>query len=340
MAKPVLTRQIIPLTKQSFTLGGSALTFLIPRESLIDRLDLFFEGNFTTAAATAAIEGLSAIAKSVTLSGSMAGGRIEPISGIAGPALFEFAQIHQGSLPHTYGALTPSGRFRVTIPLLFRNFGFSSQARNLLTALPAWQMSELTLSVTPAAQADLDTNATPTLVLASGKVGVDVKQYFRETVPNDIVTIRSTVERTLDNNPATESAHEVKLPSGGDYDAILLRAFSAANVKMANTGTTGPITQPDGVIRLYELSRTTKFETDYAKLRADNLAITLDTLVDGNAALVFGRYGEDQIFQTGAIGQALNNVVLQYDSTNVTGGKVDFIYRRLFDPNNYLGIVR
>jgi hypothetical protein len=338
--KPILTRQIIPIGKQSATLGGAAVSFQIPRESLIDKMVLYAEGVFSAAAATAAAEGLAKLVKSVSLSGSLAGGRIEPIAGLDGPELSEFSQIHCRSLAPTIGALTSAAAFRVEIPLHFRNYGFSSEAKNLLTALPAWQMSDLTMNVTPASQADCDVHATPTLAASALKFGVEVHQYFRETVPDNIVTIRSTLERSLDNNPATESPHEVKLPSGGDYDSILLRAFAGANTRQTDAGTTGPITNPDGYIRLFELSRTTKFDTNYHGLRSENLRRLLDSLVTGNAAFLFGLDGEAQLFQTGAIGQALNNVLIQYQSTNISGGKVDFVYRRIFDPNNYLGITR
>lgn len=341
MPKPLLVKQIIPVSAQAFALGGSPLTFNIPRESVIEKISVAVEGNITTGAATANVDGLPALLQSLSVTGSLQNGRFEPVVALSGPDLYEAAQFHRGTLPHSFGALGSTGRFRVEIPLYFREYFWGDEFKNLLPAIPAWQMSELTLTVTPATQAQVDSNATPTLVIAAGStVQVEVHQYFRESVPADLKFFRGTWEVQVDSVPTTASPYEVRLPAGGDYTQILLRAFSAANTRQAQTGTSGPLTYPNGYIRLFELSRTVKIDTDPGKVRAMNLEAVVDTLVAGNYALLFNRFGPNQVFQTGAIGQALNNVTMHLNTTTGTGNSIRFVNRRIFDPENFLGIVR
>jgi hypothetical protein len=241
-------------------------------------------------------------------------------------------------LPHKFGALTSIARFRVAIPLYFRDYFMGSEALNLLPAIPAWQMSDLNVTVKPATTAEVDSGSL--IVLANGKMGVEVHQFMRETVPNNIRTIKTTYETQVEEAPATANPREIKLPSGGDYSAILLRAFDGTNTRQLENDTTGPLTWPDGYIRLYELSRQTKIETDIGRMRAEFLSNVLDTPVDGNYPLFFNRRGPGALFQTGIIGQALNNVILQAQTTSIANSSIRCVYRRVFDPENLYGIVR
>lgn len=341
MPKPLLVKQVIPVSAQTFTVGGSPLTFNIPRESVIEKISVAVEGNISTGAATAAVDGLPALLQSLSVTGSLMNGRFEPIVALSGPDLYEAGQFHRGTLPHNFGALGSTGRFRVEIPLYFREYFWGDEMKNLLPAIPAWQMSELTLTVTPATQAQIDSNATPTFAVSAGAtVQVEVHQYFRESVPADMKFLRGTWELQIDPVATSASPYEVRLPAGGDYTQILLRAFSGANTRQAQTGTAGPLTYPNGYIRLFELSRTVKIDTEPGKLRAQNLEIVVDTLVAGNYCLSFNRFGPNQVFQTGAIGQALNNLTMHLNTTTGSGNSIRFVSRRIFDPENFLGIVR
>jgi hypothetical protein len=336
--KPVLVRQVLSEQSQAFTLGGGALTFNLPRESLIDQIDVSAELNITTQATTASINGLPALLNSVTLAGSVAGGRYEPFTNLNGADLYQFAQWQRGTLPYKYGSRGATGRTRVNVPIYFREFGLGDELLNLLPAIPAHKFSDLKLIVTPATQAQVDSGAG--LVIASGKIGVTVYQYFRETVPDSIQTIKSSYEVQEESGTATANPKEIKLPSGGDYTMIGFRAFDGANTLQLDADTTGPFTNPDGYIRLLELSRNQRIDTDFAKLRANNLEHIVDSLVDGTAAFLFNRGGPRQLFQTGEIGQALNNVTLNVQTTGVASGVIKVLFRRLFDPQNLLGVQR
>jgi hypothetical protein len=344
MPRPFYNRQVLPVAAQAPTVGGNAMVFQLPRESLIDQINIEVDVLNNGAIATLHPDGLSQFIKSVTLSGSLAGGRYEPIVSIKGSDLFFMAQMHRGTLPFvTSGTPGAATRWRVTIPLYFREFFFSTLIKNLMSAIPAWKMSELTLTITPGSQADVDINAAPTFTITSALVTPIVYQYHRDTIPNDMQFIRGTYETQTDDNPPTTASREVRLPAGGDYTFLGMRARSgaaAAQIAQTDVGTTGPFTYPSGNLRLFELSRNIKYEGDFHKLRTWNLEHILDGLVTGNAFIPFNRFGESEIFQTGAIGSALNNVTVNYNATNVASGFVQFMYRRLFDPDNLLGIQR
>jgi hypothetical protein len=333
---PVLTRQTIPVSEQTLSLGSN-LVFALPRESLIEGIDLVLEGTVSTVATTPPVEGLPALCKSLTLRGSIAGGAtVEPLVSITGPDLFEIGQFHRGSLPPLIGGLNATGFFRLTLPIDFRENFFSTEIKSLMTALPAYAMSDLTLSVQIASQSELGGG----LVLGgTPKAYVNVRQFYRNTIPDGIPFIRSLYEVLEDNNIVTNPTREIKLPSGGAYSLLLLRSFSGANAKQANNGT-APITNAPSVasgITIYDLSRFIKQQTDFLTERARNLAYVLDNLVDGNVCFVWNR-GENNLFQTGQLGRALNNVLIQYNATAAAGSKVRFVWRRILDDTNALGV--
>ncbi len=344
MPLPNLYSQKLPIAAQTYALGGTTITFDVPRESVIDRMDVFISGIIGTGAATVAIEGLSKLVARVDLRGSLSGQpELVPVSGLTGPDLYEVAQFHGNALPFVKGALGTAAFFYISIPIFFRENFFGAQVLNVLPSIPAYQMSDLTLSIQTALQSQVDVNATPTFALTSAVCGVNVYQCYRDTIPASQQFIRGQFEVIQDDSVQTNSTREVKFPSGGDYTLMLLRSFLSANAKQTDataTGT-GPLTSETGTIKLYDLSRFTKEEVSFGKLRATNVHQTIDdTLVDGNAAFVWNR-GPSEIFQTGKAGVALNNIIMQYDATTpATGGKIRFVYRRLFDPANLLGIAR
>ena len=341
---PNLYPQQLPVQAQTFALGGNNITFDIPRESVIDRMDVWVSGIIGTGAATAAIEGLSRLVNRIDLRGSLSGQpELVPISGLTGPDMFEIAQFQSNALPFAKGALGTAAFFYVNIPLFFRENFFGNEQLNILPSIPAYQMSDLTLNIQTALQSQVDVNTTPTFALTSATCGVNVYQCYRDTIPGNLQFIRGQFEVIQDDSVQTNSTREVKFPSGGDYSLLLARSFLSANAKQtdATASGTGPLTSETGTIKLYDLSRFTKMETSFGKIRAMNQHQTIDdTLVDGNAAFVFNR-GPTNLFQTGKAGVALNNILMQYDaSTPAAGGKIRFVYRRLFDPANLLGIPR
>lgn len=223
---PLFYRQVVPVSSQTFALAGSPIVFNLPRESVIDQINVYVEGSFGVGAATAAVEGLSKLVQSITVRGSIQNApQLEPVSGLSGPDMFELAQFIRGMLPATVGSLGSAAKFRVSIPIYFRDFFMSSEAKNLLAALPAFRMSELTCTITPATQAQVDTNAAPTLTVVGGICGLEIFQFYRNTVPDNVQFYRATYEATTDSGISTATDREIKLPSGGDYSLILARAF-------------------------------------------------------------------------------------------------------------------
>lgn len=336
---PLFYRQIIPITGAAFALGASPITFDLPRESIIDKIVVIVDGTISVAANSAAIEGLPALIQNINLRGSLANApEYNPINSLTGPDMFEAAQAHRGKLPYIIGSLGSAAKFRLTIPIYCRDFFFSDESKNLLTAIPAYLMSTLKLTITPAttAQADVGTG----VLALTATAYVEVHQYYRDSIPDNIQFIRPSWEFLQDDSITTSTTRELKFPAGGHYSFMLARSFQAANVKQTDQGATNsaPITSP-GTMRIYDLSRFTKVESDFQKLRADNYThYGEDSLVAGNAAFLWNRNGEVGLFQTGAIGVAQNNVLLQYDATAAANSKIRFVYRRLLDPGNLLNI--
>ena len=341
MALPILYRQKLRQQPQAFALGGGAITFNLPRESVIDVIMIRLYGVVNAAATGINIDGTPSMIASATLRGSVAGGdELQPVAGLTGADLYELAQMQRGALPRAVGNLTTAGGiYSVCIPIYCREFFCSNELKNLLPALPALNMSDLTLTIIPAALATVDSNSA--LTFTSSNIEVEVYQFYRATLPANMQFVRGTYEVTEDNGIATSVQREVKLPSGGLYSLLGMRSYQAANVKQTDQGATAaaPITYPTvGGFTLYDLSQFVKAKTSFQQLRDDNLNQIVDNLVVGNAFFGFNRTGEAGFFQTGDIGNALNNVTVQYDATAAAGSRVRFVYRRLFDPANLFGL--
>lgn len=346
MPLPTFYRQRLPVSVQNFTIGGPPVVFDIPRVSAISRINVYVTGVIGTVAATGAIEGLPKLVQSVLLRGTVTGSAVfEPISGLSGPDLAELAQFTDGTLPMKSGALTTAAAFGFHIPLnfrdsFFRGMGANGQPASLLTAIPAFNMSGLTLTITPATQAQVDVNAIPTFALTTGTIYVEIDQYYPNTLPANYNFIRSSIELSLvDTGIVTANPRQLQIAAGGHYTNMLFRSFSGANAKQTEFGG-APFLTPNGDIILYDLNRFTKIETDFNRARATN-ALEVNggysALVDGNFAFNFNR-GETAVFQTSAIGTAQNTILFNYNAVASAGAQVRVVSRRLFDPSNLLGI--
>lgn len=347
MPLPGFYTQKIPVSSQALTLGGTPLTFDIPRTSAIQRINIMVSGVIGTGAATAAVEGITKLIQSVLLRGTITGAAVfEPISGLSGTDLYEAAQWYEGTLPlSTAPASLGTGSFVFHIPLVFHDPFFrgtqpSGQPNRLLTAIPAFQMSGLTLTLTPGTQAQVDVGATPTFALTSASVYVEIEQYYPNTLPNNYNFIRSSLELSVvDTGIVTANPRQLNIAAGGHYTHILARSFSGANTKQAETGG-APFLTPGGDIIIYDLNRFTKIETDFNRQRAANsLQVNggYGALVAGNVAFNFNR-AEHAVFQTSAIGTAQNVILFNYNAVASTGAFIRIVSRRLFDPTNFLGI--
>lgn len=332
---------------QTFSLGQT-FNFDINRDSVVDEVFIVLEGTITTAAATAAIEGLAALVQSVQVRGSMAGvGEIVPVSNASGPDLAELYQFQVGALVNEtgQGALGSTGFFRVIIPVRFAQQFWGNEIANRCTSLAAYAMSSLSLSITSATQAQVDTNASATFVLGTTVCWLRIFQCFRDSVPANFMdtNIRTSIEVKENAAVTTQAPASDSLPAGGDYSLILLRAFSAGGASQTKQALSGTAPFTNGAtqsIKLYDLTRYIKADISFNDLRASNLQDVFDTIPTGNACFIYNR-GPTKLFQTGAINKAQSDIRLEYTATAPSaGGKIRFVYQRIFDPNNVLGIPR
>lgn len=340
MPYPLFYKQVVPAPDQlSVTLGGGG-SIGIPRDSVVERIDIVVEGSITTAAATAAVEGLPRLLESVSLRGSArSAGQILPITQLRGDDLYELAQFKRGALTPIDGALGSTGFFRFVIPIHLRNYFLGNEIDNMRTALPAYDMSEFSLALKFASQAALDVNVSPTFVLGTTTCYLRIHQCYPGTQPADMVYLRATQEVSVDDAITTGTTRQFALPAGGDYSLILARSFSGANAKQANSGSAPYTTGAAQVIRVYDRNRFIKKESSFLDLRAENIDYTMDALVTGNAAIVYNR-GKDLLFQTSGLDKSQSDIRIEANQTAATGAKIRYIYERIQDPNNVLQIAR
>jgi hypothetical protein len=339
---PVFYSSTIRSTEvRQFSLGGQQMSFNLPRESVIEAVDVVVEGIVSTAATQANVEGLPALISQVQLRGSLAGsGEVMPISSCTGPDLYELAQFKRGVLTPLVGALNMTGPFRLVIPIYFRNFFLGDKLDNMRTALPAFAMSSLSLNLTTATQNEVDKAGSPTFALTNANVWLRVHQCYRDSVPDGFGYLRSFTEVVEDNAVQTQSPRTQFLPAANDYSLILVRSFAAANGKQHDTNN-GPFTiGPGQFLNLYDLNRRQKVGTSFADLRAQNIGHTVDPLIQGNACFVFNR-GKESLFQTGEIGKSQTNILIEYNATTpAAGGRIRWVYERIEDSSNVLQIPR
>lgn len=341
--------QDVRLSSQAFTLGNSN-SFALRRESLELEERIIVAFQVTGAPATLNTpDGPPAILKSVLLTGSSGqGGSINPVNLLSGADLYEYAQVAYGALPPIETtATTPAnfttGFYRFEIPINHVQWSLPEPLR-YMTCLKAYEMSDLTLQLNWASQNDIDSNVTPTFVIANASVQVIQKQVYRETIPTEFANAVPSVwakqlyeVKQYDSSLTTNPTFLLELSAGGLYQAIMMRAYASTTVKQLTTGAggaAGPIvsgTNQDN-ITLNDLSTRIKKATSFGSLRAENLRYYLDSLVTGNAAFLFNRSGiASNMFDTGQINKTTANIQL---ITNVitpgTGGKIRLVTERIF----------
>lgn len=341
--------QDVRLSPQAFVLGGSN-SFALRRESLELEERIIIGFQVTAAAATLNTpDGAPAILKSVLLTGSSGqGGSINPVNLLSGADLFEYAQPAYGALPPietTAGtpATLSTGFYRFEIPINHVQWSLPEPLR-YMTALKAYEMSDLTLQLNWAAQSDIDSNATPLFAISNAFVQVIQKQVYRETVPTEISNATPNFwakqlfeVKQYDSSIVTNPTFLLELSAGGLYQSIMMRAYASTTAKqvfVGASGAAGPIvsgTNQDN-ITLNDLSTRIKKATSALSLRAENLRYYLDNLVPGNAAFLFNRSGiASAMFDTGQINKTTANIQLITNViTPAAGGKIRLVTERIF----------
>lgn len=344
MGLPILASQVRPVSETAnYAIGGSTISFRLPKESIILGVNLIIEGTIGTAAATAAVENLPALVQQLSLRGALAGaGQWTYCNGVSGPDLYELAQAKCGSLTPYDGSLASAAAFRLVIPIYLQQFFFGDQLSNLRTAMPAYKMSDATLSFQTATLAQVDTNGTPLFAFTgSPLVSVEIMQVYPETVPtlkNELPFVESTLTVTEDASIVTQTPFTQALTAGGLQSLIGIRSFSGANTRQANTGAAPFNNGATGRVVLKDLNNRNREDTSYNNLRARNARMFTDSPVVGNAWFLFNR-GINELFDTGALNRTNTNVNFEYNRTAATGARIRFIQERIFNSEqaNVLG---
>lgn len=333
-------RQILQRETQTLTLAGSTLSWDLQRSSIIKCIWLELECVIGTVAATPTVEGIFNLIKSVTLQGTLDGQNYTPINNLTGKDLYDMYQAQTGNLPLVIGSgLGSTGYNRIRVPLCFDQKRWG--ALRYVTALRARDCSDLNLQITPANQADVDVNGTPTLVLTSCNITVFQDQFDVYSIPAKYPTLKMLNSFKEYTNIASQSQAEHQLPAGGLYSFIVLKSYASVNAKQSPATTpasAAPILTIQGSsINLYDLNQQVKQKITFPTLIEDNIDDVVDTLVTGNAMFLFNR-GTNDLFYTGAIEKAESYVNIRLDLVAATGSKVRYVYQRIFDPNDMLSL--
>jgi hypothetical protein len=343
-------KQVIQLSRLAGAFGQQ-LNFLCTQDSYIEELLIGVEGTIGTAAATAAIEGLSAIIQNVRVTGTLSstGQNLNPINNVRGPQLLELAQFIRANVSYSFGALGTAAAFGIYVPSTFSYFRMGG-ALTYMSVLPANSMGSVSVNITVANQNQLDTNATPTLAFTTLSVFVQQNQFMATSLPaaGKWQYIPNTVDQLVRTN-ITTTVFQEQFPNGAAYLNILVRSFTttvaATGVATARQtdGTAGPIdtSTTSAGLTLLDVNLKPKKAVDWYSLRKENLDNITDSLVAGNGCFQFNRGIQDVWMPT--IGP--NYIPLQVGYVATTNSKVEYVYQRLYDDltvNNghgYLNLV-
>lgn len=337
---------------------GQQLAFQAIQDSIVSEFIIGVEGVIGTAAATATVEGLPSIISKVQVGGTLTGYQpLTPINGMSGPMLAECAQFIRSNVSYSFGSLGSTGAFGVYIPCTFLHPRLPGMWR-YMSCLPAKWMGNLTVNVTIGTQAQMDTNASPTLAFTSLSVVIQQNEYKVSSIPSTLSPlvpagsvpsgsfqfVPTTLNYVQNLNPQAGQQQQQLFPNG-TYMLFLIRSFTGTTTATRTPtarqtdGTAGPIDTSISTIGLVlqDVNQSPKQAVDWYTMRFENLNNITDSLVAGNGAMQFNR-GLSDIFQP-LIGP--NQVPLNYPVvlTGTTNPRIDFCYMQLFDAMNWLQLV-
>lgn len=336
-------RQSIQLQRLTMLLGDTQ-NFQAQLDSLISEFVVGVQATVSVIAATPNAEGVNAIVQQIQVNGALNGGSISPINSIRGPQLAEMAQFIRTNVSYSYGSLGSTGAIGVFIPCTFEKFRMEYPLRTM-SCLPSDNMGSLNVRVTLSTQAQLDTNAAPTMAFSNITVFVQQNQFFKGTIPSDWAFFYTSMDQIVQNNLVANTQFQTLLPNGAAYELILIRSMTATNpttraavTKQVDGSGNGPInalTTSNGIL-LLDANNVPKRAVYYNTIRKDNLDNITDALVNGNACFQFNR-GLWDIWRP----QLGNNTIplnIDVNLTGTTSPAFEVVHQRLFDPKNSLAL--
>lgn len=346
----------LQLGRQNVSLGTNVTIYGVLQDSYTSEFLITLEGSITTAAATAAIEGLAAFIQAVNINGPLPGYQTQtPVNGLSGPMLVELGQFIRRCVSYSWGALGTTGKFGVTIPCTFIQPRMGRFA--LMSCLPTRNMGAVNFTVQMANTAQLDTNATPTLAVGSLSLYVQQNEFKTNSIPPLSPLVPAGQVQTgafqyvpqtqnyVQNTSIQSSQATQQLFPNGTYSLILMRAFTTcattgvATGRQSDTAVAGPLdlSITSQGITIQDVNQTPKQVDTFYTIRKENLDNIEDSLTTGNACLEFNN-GLHQVFQPV---EGPNQLPIKYatTTTGTTNPRIDFVYQQLFDEENWLQLV-
>jgi hypothetical protein len=349
MSERFFKPQTVLVGNETVELGGNTYNFKFPTNSLCRGITILLKQTLTGAVADSSFDGVKAFFDTVDLSGTYNGSTINPINGVKSAQITDLMQLVRKRLtpiPDVSG--TGSSVMAFEVDFMQPEFGLD----NLLMysgCLPTLNMSDLTLTLTTADQADIDADSTPTY---DGTFTVEIysHQFHAKTLPRVTGTDQIAVpfiETEINGNrlvSGTDYGSELTnltIQKGGKYSHVLLRGIASATAKQAETtafDSGAPFnTAVNKGVRLLDTGDTVRsFDTFYT-LRRNLQAGLSNDLVAGNIGYAFAWRGtngllDSRVYQTGE-----SVIKFRTDTVTSSGGKIDIVTKRWLDSQNLLG---
>lgn len=216
----------------------------IKRDFAIERIDLRVFGTITGAIATATADGLLGILKTVQLTVNLPGSgnqarNYDVLPSVSGRGLLEFFYRMGGNLDiSTWTAKdkTTTGAFEIVYPIYFAPPRTNDPIASLF-ALPApLALQDIQLNLQFAAQADVDSNVSPTFAISAGlsyQVLVQGRNIPLTDSKGNIVfnTLQHSIVETPLIYTAAQPKAEFDFPNQTSFAAMLLRCYTSATAR-------------------------------------------------------------------------------------------------------------
>lgn len=237
------------LPEQSGIVLGQVVRFILPRDFALEGFILVARPTVSGVAATIAPEGAYALFKRVRLTAND-GGQNRDLVNADGLSIVQ-RHLEYNSNLDTASLLTVSNAYSsatqkvIRVPHFFPPGEIEDPARSLFLANSPRFNNDPVLEITVGAQADVDTNVSPTFAISALTMRVILfKRYVTSDSWQFLKTDFITAVQAYTNNQANQ---RYQIPIPGWHFAIGMRPYSSATVL-------GDISQVDGVFKIQALN--------------------------------------------------------------------------------------
>lgn len=239
------------LPSQSGLVLGQVVRFVLPRDYAREGFVIVADIQVATVAATIAPEGVFSIFKKVRLTGNDGGQNRDLVNADALSLVQRHLNYNNGldttTLVNYNNAFSSTGQKTIRVPFLFAPGGIEDPTRSLFLAnLPRFNNDPI-LEITLGAQADVDTNATPTFAITAATTAIRIVDYKRFVSTDSWNFLKTDFVTYTQAYTLNAAGQRYNIPVPGWHFAIGMRMYSSATAL-------GDISQTDGVFKIQALN--------------------------------------------------------------------------------------